>query len=145
MDIADAVNQINPTNGLPIYSSVSNALHDIIPDNISNIKPAIPMRKAKGKKSITYKLGKHKNGTISVLIKNAPTRKRIRDEFSQLKHTPILNIRKYLKNKNLLKSGSNAPNDILRQTYEQSILAGQIENRDKNTMLHNYLSKEDDV
>ena len=53
----------------------------------------------------------------------------------------IIEIKNYLRDKNLLKTGSNAPNDVLRQMYEQSILSGDINNLGKNTLIHNFLHK----
>jgi hypothetical protein len=43
--------------------------------------------------------------------------------------------------KNLIKIGSTAPNDVLRILYEQSILAGDITNVEPATQLHNFMNK----
>ena len=118
MNISDVYNAPTNVDIIPPYTDyIPNIIPNIIQPPI--IQPIIQpiVRKPKPKKSVTYKLGKNSDGTISVLIKNAPTRKRIRDEFSQLKQTPISKIRKYLKIKNLLKSGSNAPSDIYYSYY----------------------------
>jgi hypothetical protein len=101
--------------------------------------PSLPKRK-KITRTIKYKLGKHANGKVSVLIKNAQTRRKIQTEQAQLKRKSILDIIKHLRSKNLLKVGSEAPNDVLREIYEQSILAGQIENKSKDTLIHNYFN-----
>jgi hypothetical protein len=77
---------------------------------------------------------------VSVLIKNAQTRRRVQTEQAQLKRKSILDVKNYLRSKNLLKVGSDAPNDVLREMYEQSILAGLVENKAKETLIHNYFN-----
>jgi hypothetical protein len=99
-------------------------------------------RRKKITRTLKYKLGKHANGKVSVLIKNSQTRRRVQTEHSLLKQKSILDIKNYLRSKNLLKVGSEAPNDVLRHLYEQSILAGQIENKAKDTLIHNYFNTE---
>ncbi len=99
-------------------------------------------KRSKITRTIKYKLGKHANGKVSVLIKNNNTRRRVQTEHAQLKQKSILDIKNHLRSKNLLKVGSEAPNDVLRHIYEQSILAGQIENKSKDTLIHNYFNEE---
>ena len=101
--------------------------------------PSLPRRK-KITRTFKYKLGKHANGKVSVLIKNAQTRRNVQTEHAQLKRKSILDVKNHLRSKNLLKVGSNAPNDVLREIYEQSILAGQVENKAKDTLIHNYFN-----
>ena len=103
--------------------------------------PPTPKR-TKITRTLKYKLGKHANGKVSVLIKNSQTRRRVQTEHAQLKQKSILDIKNHLRSKNLLKVGSEAPNDVLRHIYEQSILAGQIENKAKETLIHNYFNEE---
>ncbi len=77
---------------------------------------------------------------MSVLIKNNATRRKIKHEHGLLKQKPLGEIKKYLYERNLLKIGSTAPNDIIRTLYEQSILAGEINNHSKGISLHNFIS-----
>lgn len=95
--------------------------------------------KKKQTKTYKYQLGK-KNKTVSVLIKDRKTRKLVQHEHGLLKQKKLPEIKNYLRNKNLLKSSSNAPNDVLREIYEQSILAGDLENKTTDTLLHNFLN-----
>ena len=91
-------------------------------------------------KKSTYTLGKI-GGKVSVLIKNNATRRKIKREHGLLKQKPLNEIKKYLYDKNLIKIGSTAPNDVLRMLYEQSILAGDITNVEPATQLHNFMNK----
>ena len=90
-------------------------------------------------KTTKYKLGKHGN-KVSILIKNNITRKNVKEDVTALKKKSILEVKNYLRKHNLLKVGSNAPNDVLREIYEQSIMAGEINNKNNQNLLHNYFS-----
>ena len=135
-----------PTSNAPIPTSnapSSNAL--TLLQDPAPIKPYTPSLKPRRKRitrTLKYKLGKHANGTVSVLIKNSQTRRKVQTEQALLKQKSILEIKNHLRSNNLLKVGSNAPSDVLRHLYEQSILAGQIENKAKDTLLHNYFNTE---
>jgi len=53
----------------------------------------------------------------------------------------VINMKNYLKRHNLLKSGSNAPTDVIKKLYEQSLLTGDVRNTNKNSIVHNYLAE----
>lgn len=86
-----------------------------------------------------YKLGRNKtHRLVSVLIKNKDTRKKVSKEKENLKKKTIVEVKNYLKKCNLLKSGSDAPPDVLRTMYEQAVLSGNITNKAKDTLVHNF-------
>ena len=97
---------------------------------------------SKNKKNVTFKynLGK-KHKIVSVLIKNASTRKKISSEHSRLKESKLNDMKNYLKRHNLLKSGSKCPPDVIKKMYEQALLGGDIRNTNKNSIVHNYLAE----
>ena len=88
----------------------------------------------------TFTLGKV-GGKVSVLIKNNATRRKVKREHGLLKQKSIIEIKKHLYDKNLLKIGSTAPNDVLRTLYEQSILAGDVTNTANDVQIHNFMNK----
>lgn len=88
-----------------------------------------------------YSLGKKKN-RVGIFLKNKKTRKRIQDEMSSLKKIPIDQVKEYLRKHNMIKAGSSAPHDVLRQLYQTSHLAGEINNKSNDTLIHNYLAEE---
>ena len=92
-------------------------------------------------KTYKYTLGKKKGSNhVGLIIKNRETQKKIRQEVNQLKQQPIQDIKNYLRNKNLIKLGSQAPNDVLRKLYEDSILAGEITNANANNLVYNFIN-----
>ena len=87
----------------------------------------------------TFKLGKSdKTKTISILIKNNKTRKKIEDKKTEHKKTHLSTIKNYLKEKNLIKFGSTAPSKLLREMFETSELCGGILNQNKDVLIHNF-------
>jgi hypothetical protein len=99
----------------------------------------VPVKTMKITKTIKRKLGKIGN-TVGILIKSRQTRRNIQCEQAKINQTSIHDIKKYLRDKNMIKTCSNSPNDVLRKLYEQCILAGDITNNSENIMLHNYIN-----
>ena len=108
-----------------------------VKDKIKN-KKKIKLRSRKIKK--TRRLGKNKSGKVGILIKDLKTRKNIEKEHNILKKIPINKIRSYLQKHGLIKTGSNAPDYVLRKIYEDSFLSGDIYNISDDVLVHNYLN-----
>jgi len=130
-------NENYETNLLSLTSSIST------PTTISSLTETkqicIPITKKN--KKITkkkYVLGKnHRKNAISVLIKNTKTKKKIMDAHKSLTKKPVVEMKKYLKEHNLINPGSSAPPDVVKKIYESSILAGDILNINKENLLEN--------
>jgi hypothetical protein len=98
------------------------------------------------KKTIKRKftLGKSdKLRRVSVLIKNQQTRKNIINTQKELKKMDITDVKKYLRQHGLIKVGTTCPPDILRKTFENALMTGEITNINRETLLHNF--KNDDM
>ena len=145
--VTTAVTTPTPTPVTPVITSVIPPIQHVMP-----VTPATPdepvyvpqnktIRKTMRK---TYTLGKSKmQKKVGVLIKNNHTRKQIVSAQREMKKKPINDVKKYLREHGLIKSGSNAPNDIVRTIYESSMLTGDITNNDDDIYLHNFLKEKE--
>jgi hypothetical protein len=87
-----------------------------------------------------YTLGKSKiKKTVAVLLKDKNTRKNVINAQKDLRDKSVSDVKTYLRKHNLIKIGSNAPNDVIRKIYESAMLAGEITNNNKETMIHNFI------
>ena len=145
-------NEINKSEQFkqPIIENKQNYQKMEIISGANIVSTNEPLTRIIGTKRITkktikrkYTLGKSKiKKSISVLVKDRGTRKRILDAQKDLKRKQISDIKIYLREHNLIKIGSNAPNDVLRKLYESAMLAGEITNSNTEILLHNF-SKND--
>lgn len=127
---------------IPVITQQSSNSQNIL---VENHKEKIIATKHITKKTIKrkYLLGRSQSKqTVSVLIKDKGTRKKIINAQKDLKRKNINDIKVYLKEHNLIKIGSNAPNDVIRKLYETAMLAGEITNNNSDTLIHN-MSKEE--
>lgn len=91
----------------------------------------------------TYKLGKYKDKKqVGVLIKNNSTRKKVKFETGLLSKTPMPKIKKYLREKNMIKHGSQAPDSLLKKMFTESMLSGDVTNKSKDVLIHNYFTND---
>ena len=62
--------------------------------------------------------------------------------FVSIKDSPVHITFSVFKGKKqyLYKSGSNAPNDVLRKTYMDAHLSGEINNKSTENLVHNFIN-----
>jgi hypothetical protein len=90
-----------------------------------------------------YKLGKNKKDRrVGILVKSGKTRKMIKNEQNILRKKCISEIKEYLRKHNIIKSGSYAPERVLRKLYEDCFSTGSVYNKNADNLIHNYLNDE---
>ena len=140
----------NLKNGkLPTFRSLretqKNKNLTIKEKNVESNLPSPPpiLNNMKKKKIIrrTFRVGKDKyENKVSVLISNKTMRNKNENKAQQLKSVSMTEIYNYLIKKGLIKVGTSAPDNVLRQLYESSILtAGEIQNHNLENVLYNYI------
>ena len=121
-------------------------------DKLQRLKDRLAMpKKEKGierlvkvKRTIKkYKLGKNKKERrVGVLIKSGKTRKLVKNEQNILRKKCLSEIKQYLRKHNIIKSGSSAPEPVLRKLYEDCFSTGSVYNKNADNLIHNYLNEE---
>ena len=144
------IEQDKQGNPVVFEENASLELPKIAPETINNPETVTNVESIKQilKRTIRkkYILGKTKNNrTVGILIKDRNTRKQVLTAQRELKKKSVNDIKTYLKDHNLIKVGSNAPNDVLRKMYESSMLAGEITNSNSDTLLHNLLKDDKEL
>jgi hypothetical protein len=143
--LADAPAYGNLKNGSkPTFKQLSQKNKQTTPEELPAVKK-VSGKSAKRRitKTLKYNLGKQKNGKhISVYIKNEATRNLINAERKTLKNTSFQDIKTYLRQKNLLKIGSEITPDLAHHLYENAILAGDVTNQSNEHLRHNFFSKD---
>lgn len=150
----DVVPPTNMTAGTgPIQMPAPVQMQALMPMPATNQQNLAPNERIIATKRITtkttkrkYTLGKSKlRKTVAVLIKDRGTRKKILAAQKDLKRKSINDIKTYLRDHNLIKIGSNAPNEVIRKLYESAMLAGEIMNSNADTLLHNFSKNEKEL
>ena len=121
-----------------IIDNISSKVGEKQPKNVN--KPHVRFE-TKNRQNKTLKkiiVGKN-NSKVSVLINDNKTRKKIKKEKQSLKLIPIKQVKDFLKEKGLIEVGSNAPEDVLRTLFENAKLSGEVENRNGEVFVNNFL------
>ena len=125
---------------IPDIDSIGQSGYSI--EDIVNSKKKLPNKNyIKRTVKRRFTLGKSdKLKKVAILIKDKQTRKNVLNTQKELKSTSITDVKRYLRQHGIIKTGTTCPPDILRKMYESSLMAGEITNINKDTLLHNFLN-----
>ena len=91
-------------------------------------------------KSKHFKVGKNKTAkTVGIFLKNTTLKNNVDEDIVKWKSSNLKTVKNYLKKRNLVHYGTNAPNELLREMYVSSNLCGNLENVNGKKLLDNYL------
>ena len=115
------------------------------PQRTQHLKPPNP-KKQKRIHRRTFHVGKSKQyPQVSVLVSNRTIRNRTNLRASELKQTPLPEVKKYLLKQGFIKKGTTTPIDVLRQMYENAcMICGEVKNFNPENILYNYFNPEND-
>jgi hypothetical protein len=136
------INEISPTCSNPILEI--KPVEIAIPKEVQIDPPAQilmePMNEDIDKlEKHPVKVGKSKkNKTVQIWIACHKTRKQKEENHDAIRKTNLTTVKNYLKNHRLIKVGSTAPTNLIRQIYENAKLYGDVVNENKQNLLYNY-------
>jgi hypothetical protein len=108
-------------------------------NTIEDNPPTTKKERVKLKIERKLKVGRNKTSKkCGVFIRNNVSRKNIEEYKVEMKKHHMRTIKNHLKRNNLIKHGCSAPNDLLREIYENSRLIGDVDNKNSKNMVHNY-------
>lgn len=123
--------------------TVNNKIRNFV-DSTYN-KSAIPKKKSikyvtKQIKTRRFKCGKNKRTRkIGVVLKSGKMRSKVLAEKQSIKARPYAQMKNELYKKGFLKIGTSAPKNLVTEIYENCILSGDVLNRNKDVLIHNYM------
>ena len=153
-DMINTTNSINPTKtGNQLYDGTNEPIYG----NLKNgSKPTYKMVYKPGtqnnsetsnqqvKSTRHRRLGLHPNKTLAkVCIAGKKSRRKIKKYIKALTGEPLTDIKNYLHNNSLIRCGSSAPPDVLKEIYKNTKLTGQVTNTNGDVLLHNFFSQPD--
>lgn len=132
--------QLKPQNP-PQYSSIKNGSKPTF-RQLNKTKSNHEPHEVKNVVKHYSDFGKTKTRTrkISVFIKNTLDRKDVDNEIKILDTQELPLIKEYLIKRELIKIGSVAPESLMRELYKNSILAGDIHNKNPTNLIHNFVN-----
>ena len=87
---------------------------------------------------------KNKTRKIGILVNNSKIRSMIESHKLNMKSSKLKTVKNYLKRKNFIKHGSQCPNALLREMYENVCFCGDVTNTNKNNIIHNFVEDDND-
>lgn len=128
------MNTINNNNNIGISNNTS------IENSILNSSSNNTNETNKIKLGLNYK-----KRTAKVQIRGKKSRRKIKKQIKEYDKESITEIKNFLYNNSLIKCGTNAPHDVLRELYKSAKLTGKVKNSNGEVLLHNYFNNPEET
>ena len=115
---------------------------EIITDTPPNEKEKETEQKPKSilkNHTVKHTFGK-KNNTVRIFIKDKDEYAKIESDKKKLMKHSMNQVRNYLKTRHLYQVGSTAPDELIRETYVNSHLTGNVENINSKCLIQEFMS-----
>jgi hypothetical protein len=140
--LPEAVSVVLPSEVMPIEVKPFKVMPiEVKPIEVKSleIKPETVLIEPVETHKVPIKIGKSKkNKTVQILIPCNQTRKNRTEEHDTLRKTSLSTVKNYLKSRKLIKVGSTAPTNLIRQIYENAKSYGDVVNENKQNLLYNF-------
>lgn len=143
-EIEPPENYDSPT--YPEYGNLKNGFKPTYRQFLKNKTMKIDNKKSKIKVEVEKKFNVGRNYTqkkVGVFIKSDEMRRKINDEKVDIQRSNMKTVKNYLKTQNLIKYGSDAPSELLREIFSSSKLCGDVFNINGQSLVHNYMNDQD--
>lgn len=89
-----------------------------------------------------FNVGKNKTlKKVGIFLKNNYTKRQNEDTKTNWKRTNLKTVKNYLKKQNLIRYGSTAPNELMREIYEVSQMCGGVNNKNGKILVNNFIQE----
>ena len=131
--VAPAIVTQVPVEAIPVQVITTEPIPEV-----AEVKP-IDVPEVLEAPKVPIKVGKNKrNRTVQILIPCNQTRKYRTEAHDTLRKTSLSTVKNYLKSRKLIKVGSTAPTNLIRQIYENAKSYGDVVNENKQNLLYNF-------
>lgn len=126
-------NNNNSNNSSSNYNSSNNSSSNNSSNNNTTTISSKPRK---------YKIGIDRHSkTAKVVIQGKKSRRIIKKLIKDTKTENITDVKNNLYNNSLIKCGTTAPPDVLREIYKNTKLTGKINNTNGDNLLYNFMAQ----
>ena len=129
------------SNQVPQYSNLKNSSLPTYRQWKRQTQKTYTLQPSKKKlKHKKFTFGKNKTvKKVGILLKSTEMKEKVNENIILWKKNNMKTVKNYLKNQNLIRYGTNAPNELLREMYLSSNLCGNVENANGQALIDNYM------
>ena len=130
----------------PDYGNLKNGIKPTYRQFLKNktMRKELPKSRRKVEVEVEKKFALGRNHTqkkVGVFIKSNEMRRTINDKKVDMQRSELRTVKNYLKTQNLIRYGSDAPNELLREIYMDSKMCGDVFNINGKSLVHNYMNE----